>query len=436
MKVGNAVVKIYQHVDKRWGGKYVTYRVVEYVKGRRRVHEFGKHSKALSEAKRFASQMSSGNVKAANMTHFDATMFGQVMQLLKSAKECAGDSLLTAVDRYVQSAKILGSGTRVVPASEAFVKLDSVPSKTVRQIIDDMIKEKEGKREERTISDLRNRLNKFEESFRCPIASITMTEIQEWLDKLETSERDKINYRSKVGTLFNWAWRRGYVLSNPVKQTERPEAEDSKIEIYTPAQLERLIAATFTVKETGAVNAYIVKLVKDFRPCLLIGAFAGLRSTEIMRLTWEEVNLARGHIVASSKKKGTPSRRLVPIQPNLAAWLADYSKLKGNVWPGTDYQFSDAQYYVAAATAVEADPKKGIEAQEQIEWKHNGLRHSFISYRLAVLQDDAKTALEAGNSTDTVHGHYKELVTPEEATVWFSIQPEIPANVIQVSVSK
>ena len=57
-------------------------------------------------------------------------------------------------------------------------------------------------------------------------------------------------------------------------------------------------------------------------------------------------------------------------------------------------------------------------------WKHNALRHSFISYRIADVQDVAKVALEAGNSPQMIFKHYRELVTPKEAKAWFSITPE------------
>ncbi|MCE0522508.1 MAG: hypothetical protein LV480_06320 [Methylacidiphilales bacterium] len=48
---------------------------------------------------------------------------------------------------------------------------------------------------------------------------------------------------------------------------------------------------------------------------------------------------------------------------------------------------------------------------------------SFISYRLAILHDTARVALEAGNSPEVIFGHYRELVTPEAARAWFDVRP-------------
>jgi len=66
----------------------------------------------------------------------------------------------------------------------------------------------------------------------------------------------------------------------------------------------------------------------------------------------------------------------------------------------------------------------------EFKWKHNALRHSFISYRVAAIQNVAQVALEAGNSPQMIFRHYRELVRPADAVKWFSIMPEKPANVV------
>ena len=56
-------------------------------------------------------------------------------------------------------------------------------------------------------------------------------------------------------------------------------------------------------------------------------------------------------------------------------------------------------------------------------WKRNALRHSFISYRVAAIQNVAQVALEAGNSPQMIFRHYRELVRPADAVKWFAIMP-------------
>jgi len=61
----------------------------------------------------------------------------------------------------------------------------------------------------------------------------------------------------------------------------------------------------------------------------------------------------------------------------------------------------------------------------KIEWPRNVpryvLRHSFISYRIAIVKSADQVALEAGNSPPIIFKHYRELTTEEEAEKWFSI---------------
>jgi hypothetical protein len=68
----------------------------------------------------------------------------------------------------------------------------------------------------------------------------------------------------------------------------------------------------------------------------------------------------------------------------------------------------------------------------EFRWKHNALRHSFISYRLAEIQNAAQVALEAGNSPQMIFKHCRELVRPAEAKKWSAIMPEKPGNVVEL----
>ena len=48
-------------------------------------------------------------------------------------------------------------------------------------------------------------------------------------------------------------------------------------------------------------------------------------------------------------------------------------------------------------------------------WPRNVLRHSYISYRIAVVKSAEQVALEAGNSPAIIFRHYRELATEEQA---------------------
>jgi hypothetical protein len=54
-----------------------------------------------------------------------------------------------------------------------------------------------------------------------------------------------------------------------------------------------------------------------------------------------------------------------------------------------------------------------------VKWVKNGLRHSYGSYRCAVVKSAAQVALEMGNSEGTVRSNYLDYVERSAATKWF-----------------
>jgi hypothetical protein len=108
----------------------------------------------------------------------------------------------------------------------------------------------------------------------------------------------------------------------------------------------------------------------------------------------------------------------VPVADNLAKWLAIAQRSQERVWPHSKGHFIRE---IARATR-----------ESRLRWKCNGLRHSFISYRLAEIQDVNRVALEAGNSPQMIFRHYRELATPEQAKTWFAIAPKTAANVVPI----
>ncbi|MDQ6859586.1 MAG: tyrosine-type recombinase/integrase [Verrucomicrobiota bacterium] len=154
-------------------------------------------------------------------------------------------------------------------------------------------------------------------------------------------------------------------------------------------------------------------------PFFAIGAFAGLRSQEIMRLDWSDIRFEQGLIEVAAAKAKTASRRLAPLLPALAAWLLPLRQRSGHV---VGYTRNDM-----LCEARQQFCKSGIKVRDelfQFTWKPNALRHSYASYRLADIKNAARVALEMGNSPAMLFRNYRELVTEQQATVWFGVLPE------------
>jgi hypothetical protein len=130
------------------------------------------------------------------------------------------------------------------------------------------------------------------------------------------------------------------------------------------------------------------------------------------------VNLNRRFVEIRADNAKTAQRRLAPLCDAAVAWLLPRAQREGRVVVRTG---DHGVYYDLTAAVNRA--RREIENKTKLAWKRNGLRHSFCSYRLALTQDVAKVALEAGNSAIMIFKHYRELTTDDEAKEWFGIKP-------------
>jgi integrase len=285
---------------------------------------------------------------------------------------------------------------------------------TAAQLVDELLKVKEADgASRRYLSDLRSRLNQFSEIFDGkPIAEITSTEIDEWLRSLSDKETGKRlspitrnNFRRLLIVAFNFARGRNYCADNPAKKTAKAKVIQPPIGILSVNETVRLLENAPT----------------DLVPYLSIGAFGGLRRSELERLDWNEVDLESNLIEITAKNAKSARRRFVKIQPNLARWLQPHRRSSGSVTP-PDYR----ELLDAARKAAKIE-----------DWPQNALRHSFASYNLAHFNNAGALALELGHSnSNLVFAHYRQLVRPKEAARYWNIMPATDRKkVIQFATS-
>jgi integrase len=296
----------------------------------------------------------------------------------------------------------------------------NLTKKTVAEVVDELIETKEADGlSDVYLKDLKGRLGRFKETFKGQLSLVTTADIEKFLREVKVKEKDgkgnvkhrpaspklRNHYRAAIGTLFYYAEARGYVPKGlvDIEAVAVVKQKGGDIEIFRPEELERILAAADD----------------NLIPFVTIGAFAGLRHAEIQRLDWSEARLEDGFIEVKAGKAKTASRRLVPITDNLKKWLSPHQKTNGLVCP---YANMSKQLLCLAEAVNEAWQKE--KQPGAFEWKHNALRHSFISYRVADIQNVAQTALEAGNSPRMVFSNYREIVRPAAAKKWFAITPE------------
>ena len=273
---------------------------------------------------------------------------------------------------------------------------------TVREIIDRMIAEKETKnRSDATIGDLKSRLqNTFAEDFGDrSFHEIAKDEIEEWLNDEEWTPRSRINYHTKISQLYNYAIKNQWVDENVTKRIDRPSVVDSDPEIFTVEQAEKLL------QKAGDFGLL---------PYVALGLFAGLRSTELMKLKGEWVVAEEKSIIVPAEIAKKRTRRVVNMQDALLAWLQPCLPLRGNIVSASEFRSNMALLRAAA----------GIE-----KWPKNGLRHSFASYHLATFENELLTAKEMGHrDSNIVHKNYKQLILKSQAAKFWALFPQRRAD--------
>ena len=398
VKRGSVRVKIYFTPSNGCDAYTIAY----YFGGKRVRKTLADLKRAEWEAETIANRICAGELNVLTLTSEDRTAYVRAMEMLKPS----GTPLEIAVMQFVETAKIL-EGASMLDSAKFYIRHHPrhMPTCTVAQVVEEMLVAKEAQGFcAAYIGDLRSTMRRFAAQFPRPITQVLAQEVRDFLTNYKACATTKNSVRKNIRTLFHFAQSRGFLPKGETEADALPRAKETPkpIAIYSPAEMAKLL------QHADA----------DVLPFLAIGAFAGLRTAEIARLDWNEVDLAGGLIEVKATKAKTANRRLVPIPANLKQWLAPLHQGSGKVIP-----HEKLSPQLKSLTA-----KEGVGFQ----WKHNALRHSYISYRVAQVQNVAQVALEAGNSPKIIFTNYRELVKPADAVKWFDIQPERPANVIEV----
>ena len=401
VKRGSSVVKIYR--DRKPEGTY--YRVAYHLGGKRHRLNFHDLQAAKGEAEAKASQLSRGDVDAVQLSGRDRLVYGRALEEVREF-----DLPLDAVAIQYKEARKLLDGVPLVDAARFYARHhgNGIQRKSVSKAVEEMIDAKQRKGvSDVYLADLRYRLGVFKEALHCDVNQIAPDDVAAFCESLKLSPRSHNNFLRALRTFFAYAQRHDW-LSKEVDLLSRVERRSEK---RAPVEI-------FTSKELGALFKAATPQVA---PCIALSAFAGLRAEEIMRLEWRDIERHPSFIEVAAHKAKTATRRIVPVSDNLAKWLALTPRNSSDrVWP-----HSKAWYFEALRNAAD---------NAKIKWKQNALRHSFISYRLAEIQDVNRVALEAGTSPQMIFRHYRELATPEQAATWFAIVPQAASNVVPISL--
>jgi integrase len=228
-----------------------------------------------------------------------------------------------------------------------------------------------------------------------PIVSVTPSELAGWFAKLPGTETTRAMYYRYVRMFFRWARKMRFTEDDPSEVLKAPRA--------TPGR------NVLAVEQMTAVLK--VPMPAWMRACILLGAFAGLRTEELLRMDWEDIDTKTGEIEIRpgvGKDTGGVLERIVDFTEPLTR-RKDQLTGKGKLVPGTAREFHYLRTDIAQALGWPA-------------WPDNCLRHSFATYHLAVSKNAGKTAYQMGHTNPAmVQRVYAVPARKADGAAWWAI---------------
>jgi integrase len=253
------------------------------------------------------------------------------------------------------------------------------------------------------------------------IEHVTAQQIRDYLRALGVGPRRRDNVRDSIVRLFRFA-------------KTKDGGELFSMQAQTEAELvNRLNAPTAITTYTSDELTLLLKFVSErWKPWLAIAAFAGLRPTEILRLSWSALKWSEkpAPVIALLGGKRTPPRR-AEFGPTLRRWLIEYRGAVGMIYGARDLKtegdlLDELSHETKRLSAVMTE-----QSGAPWKWQPDALRHSYGSYRYAQARDFVSLASWMGNSVQTIKRRYYDSKSEEDGDAWFGVQPEHTANVVQ-----
>lgn len=148
-----------------------------------------------------------------------------------------------------------------------------------------------------------------------PVSQCTPALLIPYLERGKPALKTYNNRRGILSTFFKFALQQGWTTLNPVEKTP-----------YFRINHRRGSAVTITAEQAAKLMAFVETylggaLVPYFAICLFAGIRPCIRYGEITKLQPESVKLETGSIHLEPEVSKVKMKRIVTIQPNLAAWL-------------------------------------------------------------------------------------------------------------------
>ena len=378
-------------------------RLVYRLGGKRIQRTFKDFKKAKSEAKAIAEKLSKGEVSVAQITAREA------LQLRSAQDHLAplGLRLDVAASEYADAAIRLGK-VKLGEAVTFYLRhhdQNTEQINTARLVEGFLAYKKSSGASAAYLRDLRNRtrsLIMFHDSL---VSSLTPEMFTAYFTSLNFNGQNHNNQLRVICTLLNYAVSQGYLSDG--------------LDLLRGVHSKKIRKASYLIYQPEEFEALLDNADPEMVPPLVLLGFCGVRPAEMRRLNWRDIRFETRTLVIDATQAKTASRRTVPLGEAALMWLHQFKGSEGLIWGHKSDFWSKALNRLHRKAGVRQLP--------------NGLRHSYISYRLTLTGDVNRTALEAGNSASVIHSNYHALVEdPQLAQDWFEVGMESSKKQIQL----
>ena len=236
------------------------------------------------------------------------------------------------------------------------------------------------------------------------VKSISGAQLSAWVDSYSetgASPRHVRNLVAYVNQFFRFAESEKFVAQNPAAHLGKDATieDEREIVVLSVPEVKNLL-------KTAMQTAY-----RDLLPATVLGLFCGgIRTEELHRLKWSDVDLTGCKVRLQGKQTKTRDKRTCEIPPCALSFLMLHPNRSGQIAPKRFRQRLTAFHKAAGFPA----------------WKKthaNSKRHSFGSYE-SKLHDWEWVVSQMGNSVSMLLKHYRDArVTKEDAQEFFSLKP-------------
>jgi integrase/recombinase XerD len=248
----------------------------------------------------------------------------------------------------------------------------------------------------RTLTEVRTFSRRFEKDWgHLRVNELSRLTIEEFLNGMRNrkgsnaSVHARKKYLSMLSQFLNWCVSREVLKDNPARTLRIPALHEIP-RIYSVDQCERILRLAEEARHRALL------------PYVTIGLFAGVRPSELGRLSWS--NLSKTDVLIEPHQSKVKRARHAKISPTLERWLA----------------IADRGQPLAPRNLTRR--LKAFSAEVGF-WIQDGLRHSYATYWLAVHRNRNELAEFMGNTPEVIGKHYLRPVTDEDAAKFWTLAP-------------